>query len=454
MTFKTNHIVCHDLTCDNLTIIGTSINILYVAKSSAVGLQNGTGLAPFTTIQSALNAATANTTISVAPGIYTENIVIPDLDGLAIIGSSEMNTFIINNGNSDTITWIPGAVSGALVNRFALKFFTIQNTSASNKCINIDAAAVNYPDTFCSDEFDITAVDFDGVQGAGVANMYFRNTGVVYWNHGDCIGGDLFIDTCATFRTLNIQVGSLAAPMNIKATYEGSTDIHNGLGRTDYTFATSTAIYGNLNIWGHPVIQLDITSIIVGNVDATNLTSFYASGRDYCPLFSLYGQIGIAGGGLGNVTVTFPDPQTSGSAYNAVDLSNSHIMGVVNLTKTNFVPATTRGYAVVLGQAQFDKGTASSISVNGYVSMDMRGATYTQTALTTTTPLVTFVDRNTIIFIGAIAGAKTIVPMLPVGTTYSATATPASAVTVYITSKLPTGFTLMGGPADVTITRI
>ena len=341
--------------------------------------------------------------------------------------------------------------------RFALKYFTVQNTTITSPpfcSIYIDASAVNYPDTFCKDEFDITEVDFDGNQGNGNINMYFKNTGIVYWNHGDCTGGDLKIDTCATFRTRNIEIGELATPMNIQTVYEGSTDIHNGLGRDDYSFATGTVIYGNLNIVGHPVVQLDTTSLVVGNVIATNLSSFYASGRDYCPLFSLYGQIGLAGGGSGNITVTFPEPQSSGTSFNALDLSNSHIQGIVTLSKPSPLPLTTRGHAYITAPAQFDKRTSSSIVVNGYVSMDMRGATYSQAALTTSTPLTTFVDRNIITFIGTSAGTNSIVPQLPTGAKYSATATPGTAITVYITSKTNTSFILTGGTADVTLTRI
>ena len=421
-------------------------------------LETGSILTPFTSIQSALNVAIAGTTISVAPGTYQENIIIPDLDGLAIIGSSEMNTNIINNGNNHTITWVPGATAGALVNTFALKFFTVTNTLASYKALHVDAAAVLYPNNFCGDEFDITEVDFDGVQGAGNANMYFRNTGIVYWNHGDCVGGDLFIDTCSSFRTRNVEIGTLAAPMNVKTTYEGATDIHNLMGRTDYSFGASTVIFGNLNIFGHPVVQLDTSSVVIGNIVATSLTSFYASGRDYCPLFSIYGQVGLAGGGQGNITITFPDPQTSGSAFNAVDLSNAHIQGIVTLLKTNFLPATARGYAVVLGQAQYDKGTASSISVNGFVSLDLKGATYAQAALSGTG----FVDRNVITFVNATVATTpgttlTISPPLPTGATYSAVATPTSAITTFITTKTTSSLKLVGsagGFADVTITRI
>ena len=49
---------------------------------------------PYLTIQAALTAALAGDTLLVAPGTYAENLVIPDKDGLAIVGQNTTSTII------------------------------------------------------------------------------------------------------------------------------------------------------------------------------------------------------------------------------------------------------------------------------------------------------------------------------------------------------------------------
>lgn len=426
--------------------------ILYVDKNR-VDSYTATGgmLTPFLTIQAALNVATANTTILISPGTYTESIVIPDLDGLAIIGSSKINTIITNSGATDTITWIPSAVTGATVNKSCMMNLTVINT-VGNYTIIIDASAVLYPDTFVADEFYITGVDFHG-------DMSFINTGVIYWVDG-ITTGHLNVVDCATFRVRHSEIGSLIAPKNFNVTYEGADGIYNGLYRNDCSISNGTVIFGNLNIIGHPILQLDSTSIVIGNVVGTGLTSHYSAGRDYCPSLALYGQVGLVGGGQGNVTMTFPDPQLTGTAMNVVDFSNAMIAGIVTFNKTNFVPPDARGIAQVTGPAQFDLGTTNSIVVNGYVALDLKGSTYQQSALDLTS--TGYVDRSIITFIDAVVATTpgttlNIVPQLPPGSTYAVSASPSSEITTYITDKTATSLKLVGssaGTADVTIYRV
>ena len=476
---------------------------------------NGEFVTPFLTIQEALDVAKANNTITVAPGTYIEDLVIPNVDGLVIKGSSEINTVITNSSNNHTITWLPNANTGTIVNAFELKNFTVVNTTADKKSFFINASSLLNSNTFCIDEFNITDVYFIGdMQFENVETVYWKNgyldgdlyannctlfnigdvdsTGNLYanncslfnirdvnfegntqaslqnienimWNNGQ-INGDLNVTNSAAFKGRNITVGTSATPKNVNLTYNASAITDSALNRIDYTLSSDTVIFGDLNIIGHPNVYLDTTSKILGNVVGANtMTSFHDSTRDYCPILSLHGQIGLSGqlntNGSGDITLTFPDPNASGSAYNQVDLSNSIVAGTVVLNKTNNSPSGDRAIAYVTGPAQFDNGGANSITVNGYVSLDLKNSSFQQSALNTSS--TGFVDRNNITYLGATAAVAgtvmTISPKLPTSATYAAIATPTANTIIHITTKTNSNFTLFGsvsGVADVLLIRV
>jgi pectin methylesterase-like acyl-CoA thioesterase len=52
--------------------------VLYVDGRNTTGTSDGSGARPFTTVQTAVNAATPGATIDVAAGTYLENVVVPD----------------------------------------------------------------------------------------------------------------------------------------------------------------------------------------------------------------------------------------------------------------------------------------------------------------------------------------------------------------------------------------
>lgn len=440
------------------TSILNNTSVLYVnTKNTTNGI--GTILSPFNLVQTAINAATDFTTIKITTGgDHFENLVMRDLNGVAFVGDSEMNTSIVNVGNSHTFSWVAGAVSGALCNKFSLNDIEFVNTDTTGTyhALHIDGNAVVYPNTFLGTEFDINLVDIEGSGVAGQTTAYFRNTGIVHWTHGQVVGGDLEIKNVSIFRTRQLEIGTLVVPTNLVVEYNGNNP-RNGLGRNDNTLAEQSIVWGNLVLLGHPIFQCDKTSIITGTTTGT-LTSFYASGRDYCPTLVLYGQFGIVGYG-GNITLQFPDPQISGSAFNFVDMSYAHVLGTVSFTKTNFLPATTRGYAIITAPAQFDTSTVAGISANGFVALDLRGATFKQSVLSTSG--AASIDRDVIAFNVAtptVSTSVSIVPPLPLGATYTVSACPTTAIAYGVSSKTISGFTLLlatgGGTTDVTLHRI
>jgi hypothetical protein len=429
---------------------------LWVGKNGSDG-NPGSFAAPFLTVQAAINAAETNNSIYIMPGVYSENIVMRDIDGISLIGSAENNTVISDAVPGHTFSWVPGATSGALVNTFQVSNITFSNsdTTGAYYAVNIDANAVRYPDVFLGDECDFNIVDADGAGGAGKTAAYFRNAGMIYWTHGQVDGGDLYVTNCSQFVARQLEVGSLLLPTNFVAEYNGNNN-YNGLGRSSITLAQQSIVYGDLQLKGHPIFQEDATTLVAGNVTGT-LTSFYSSGRDYCPALLFYGQHGLLTGG-GNITLTFPDPQTSGSAFNFVDMSKSHVLGTMSFTKTNFLPATARGYAIISARGDFDTTTTNGISFNGYIAADMRSAEFNQSVLHATG--AASIDRSVVSFVQSISASPTTVPIsppLPTGATYAVSVGPSTAVAFSVTAKAVNQFVLTGpssGTADIAIHRI
>ena len=402
----------------------------------------GTIVAPFKTLQSALNAATANTTINLAPGVYSENIVMPDLDGICINGGSEMNTTITNATAGHTIYWYPAASSGANVHKFCLSNLDIVNTdnTGTYHTLHIDATRVVYPNTFIDDEFDIQTVDFDGNQTQANTTVYLNNVGVQLLWHSQIYGGALTVINPGEFRSTSMVIGNTSDPHDFNVTYDGNLP-RNGLGRNDITIAAGSAVFGNVTLNGHPIYQEDVDSVVVGTLVGANLSTFYASGRDYSPTILAYGQHGTVGGNNGNIILTFPDPQSSGSSFNFVDFSGAHILGTVTLTKANLLPLSARGYAVVQGQGQFDTTATGGITANGYVALDLRTAGYNPNALAVTGNAT--IDRSVIALASQPATTAgnviNITPPLPAGATYAVSVTPLSVATTAYASNKNTG---------------
>jgi hypothetical protein len=434
-----------------------SAGILY-ANAAAPDGGTGSHESPFNKLQDAINAAVASTVIHIT-GAFFENITMRDLDAISIVGDSEIDTSITNVGASHTFSWTPAAT--AVVNTFTIDRVEIYQTDTAGTyhAMHFDGNAVVYPNTFLHDEFDINFVDLTGAGSAGKTNAYFRNTGTIYWTHGQITGGDLTLLNASAFRMRQVEVGTLSAPCNLNATFDGNQP-YCGLGRQDVTLSQQSIVYGNVILVGHPIYQEDTTCVVVGNITGTSLTSFNASGRDYCPMLLLYGQHGLLGGAGGNLTITFPDPQTAGASFNFLDMSRSHHLGTVTLTKTNFLPATARGYAIAYMAGDFDTTTASGLSLNGYVAADLRGGKFNQAMLVSTGAAT--VDRDTIRMttatITASPTAITISPPLPSASyTVSVSTSVQLAAGVAIGSKTAGGFSLIGpisGTADLLVARI
>jgi hypothetical protein len=87
-----------------------------------------------------------------------------DLNNIAIVGDSEINTSITNAVAGHTFSWIAGATTGTNVTECSISNLTFINTDTTGTyySLNIDGNAVTYPNTFLYDEFDLNYIDVDG----------------------------------------------------------------------------------------------------------------------------------------------------------------------------------------------------------------------------------------------------------------------------------------------------
>ena len=60
----------------------------------------------YLTIQSALNAAQTGDTVLVQPGIYSENIIWPEINGIKLISAGDSSNTVIDGGGFSSVIYI------------------------------------------------------------------------------------------------------------------------------------------------------------------------------------------------------------------------------------------------------------------------------------------------------------------------------------------------------------
>lgn len=459
----------HTVEVDIAATVAVRPNNLYVDAGATVG-GDGSFVYPFATISAALAAISgSNTVVNIAPGTYTENLVIPDIDGIVIQGAHEHVTVVQNNGAAHTLYWVPAAGPGALIQKFALRDLEIINTAVGFDAIHIDGNAVNGALVgFLCDEFDMDYIDVDK-SGAGYA-VYLRNVGVCYPTHGQWGGADSTILNVGQFRCGQLEIGTQTAPQNFHVEYNGANP-RNIIGRADNTISQGTVIWGDVVLKGHPIFQGDSGSLIWGDVTEDGLTSFYVSGRDYCPIVVCSSTVGFATSAGGQITLTLPDPvphatEPLANAISIISFSGATVWGTVTIAKPTNGPVAepTRQYGVfVAHNATFEVGAApyvGTVNANGYVAMNLKGSVYNQSALATTGTGT--IDR-TLHLIKALSTpgpTPTVVAITPPfpDASYTVSATPSTNTTVWVPAgRTLAGFALSqatyGGTCDLVISR-
>lgn len=358
---------------------------------------------PFLTINAALAAAVAGDTLLLAPGTYNENVVMPDKDGIAIVGTSTTTT-IITAALGHTLAWTPAAGPGALVRSFRLSNLTIDNTDPASDAIRVDGSAVISPNTFLLNWFNenvivtktaggwamnVTCVGrvintltvFDATTGA--TGVRVRNVG--RFGASEC-----------SFSALNV-----ATPLSaLDVAWERAAAAPvPGTGREGYYLANSSFVATNVVIAGQPIFSLDRTSTIAGTVTATALTYFLATAQG--PVLNLQGQLGVlldptpipnlgflAYGGT--LTVTLPDTSPTAGVRQLVNLAGGKFYGTLTFSKSAGARATIDARGATIYPT-----AAASISSGNLIDLDLRGASFTQAALASTGASPGTVDRDT-----------------------------------------------------------
>ncbi len=105
------------------TINGDSVN---------VQIQEGSGInvisvpSDYNTIQEALNACNSNYKVMVAPDIYYENIIWPDIANIKLLSEEGSTKTIIDANNNGCVIYIDGSIANIDTSTY-IKGFTIQN---------------------------------------------------------------------------------------------------------------------------------------------------------------------------------------------------------------------------------------------------------------------------------------------------------------------------------------
>ena len=443
------------------TLAASPSTFVWVAKNgNDAKARRGRIDLPFLTIQAALTAALAGDAILVAPGTYAENLVIPDKDGLAIVGQNTTST-IITAALGPTLSWVPAAGPGALVQSFRTENLTFNNSdpAAGVDTLHVDGSAVVSPNTFLLEWFIVDCMVTKTGGGTGLAANLI------------CVGrviASLSNFTGTAVRCKN--VGRLGATECSFASIDLNWDRNAaapfpGTGREGYYLANSTFVGGNVVISGQPIFVLDKTSVLAGipipasTITATALTSFNGGGAaNQAPVISLLGTLGAGLGvvpvGGGALTITLPadaGPDSGGLAPtvpSGVDLGQGTFWGAVAISKG---AGANRNTVNARGAFFFN-----TISSGNLIDLDLRGATFTQAALAVAGTGT--IDRDTHTITGrAAAAVSTAVPAFvpfPAGVTYLVTTerlNAAAGVTVSIVSKAANLFNFIASAAGATL---
>ncbi len=364
----------------------------------------------FQTIQAALNAALSYDRIVVGPGIYNAKIVMPDLDGIAIVGASRVDTILLGDGVNPLFQWVPGP------NAFVRSFYTgqLQIMGATQKAIDIDGVNLASPRNFCDHGMFFEEVDV--AQG----DVWLKCISTVRLNRCTWLG-QAQVQNCSVFATQETEIAQKTLLQYIGA------NPHPDTGRSLYALANNT-IVGELHIVGHPIVEIDPTSLVLGYLDATGLTS----ALPLAPIIAIQGAVGNPFGAPVNTTFI-------AQLGTVIELSRGLFFGPVAITYGPTGPALP-----VRGRQSF---FASTITLNGAIALDIRDSSYNPLGLGGAGPFT--VDQSSIVFLGVPDGGPgvlfpiTIAPPLPTAN-YVVTVTPLPPpggvpCSTAVTAKVPAG---------------
>lgn len=471
-------------------------NAIYVNALAPAG-GDGSAARPFTLLSQALAVVTANTVILIAPGTYTENVVMPNVENVCIVGAGIGLTILQQSGDSDAFSWVRTGALAALA-KFTMVDLTLRCTAATaaRACLRLDAnleTPIGPPGAagFGTELFRFArvALDRSGV-AAGVA-AFLRRVGNLAvsgctWAGAAGVQGLTTVTNCSnldavqsTFTRLDLEyLRANPQPSGDRGTYR------LGVGtRVTYASAAAPTQQGVLTLRGHPVVVADPTVVCTGNATeaallGVGLTSVAAGalGSACAPVLTLpctFGA-GVALSGSGRVSLPLP-AFTGGQPAPVVDMSRA-VFSVVGATAGHVTATAASGSSAVQNvnwqQARFSMVDASGAAVagavqlgsttagiNGSIAFDARGAAWNAQTIFSAATNVGSLDRSTwLLGTFTLVLVATVTPINPpfpasVGASYQVGAEVDVLQICSITAKAATGFSRLSlGLGNVTFT--
>jgi len=267
---------------------------LYVDGGTVVPLpqQSGSIAAPFSTIATALAAATliaaGLVTIRITAGNYAESIVLPPRDGLALIGDGISETIITGAVGSATLSWAPTAAEGATINTFECRNLSLRAAAGQRAVDFLSSTAA--PSTMLG----ATGVGalFNQVFAASAVGSRFRRIGRMTFSMC-AFGGAVILEACS-----NVAFQDSTVLDNLDVSWdEAFAGGVPGLGREVVSVLSNTFLQGFITAREQSAIDVDETVEVRGVFDGVGLSTSGA----IAPRFRLHGLF------RDTVTIPFPD---------------------------------------------------------------------------------------------------------------------------------------------------
>lgn len=387
--------------------------------STAPGVPDGSIAHPFVTIAAAMAAGGALPilepfSVLVGPGTYVEQVIWPERDRVALVGSGPGETIIeAPAGASSALEFAPAAAAGAAIHRMDVRDLTLVSGPPAQMALRM-VSSTFFPLTTLDDGAYFLRVNcqaaFNGGPGqaafiSGIGNLYVADS---FWATSTALGFTgtevTQIENCTTAFFSRCRLGDLHTNYTDGPTTPGS-------GRSIYQIDNATQIETRWIISGHPICAaapgtaVRGTSGIVPTIDAAGLTN----GITHSAQLFLAGLVGNpVDPGSGAVVVTFPDQAGAPEPANLALLGGTFLgtMAVGQLAgglPRIIVPA----YG-----ATFMAFAPGSILAGLGIDLDLRAAKFEQPALAIA--LSGTIDRSQILLPPALLGpGPNLIPIVP-----------------------------------------
>jgi len=319
-------------------------NVLYVDKagSDATGARGNIGL-PYLTISAALAAAQSGDVVQIGPGTWVEDVTLPGLAEISLVGAGRDQTRITGVANDATITAAP---TGTALARCLISDLSVYNPGVgTGYSISISGTGLAAPGNFVSESAH-------GLVIRNVRTASDINTGVrvMCAGHVDIVGclfDALTLRDIGVARLTGVQTYETAVVIR----FDGAT---LPTGFTAGTVKMSACQFSQTSFYGRLVTQ------VTGSQLGTTLAALTTDGGDH-------GYLTAIGCSLGAVAVSGDSASTG--AY--LDVSSLASLAV---TKTGAaairVAVSARGGAI-----------AGAVSAGASCDVDIRGSSFVQSSL-------------------------------------------------------------------------